>query len=65
MLQIGDMTREVEFLTNDYTNTNTNPKTLTTLALALADHHDVFESFCAPVFCSSHFVYVNRLDLCK
>jgi len=41
----------VEFLSNDYTNPNTNPKTLTTLALTLADHHDDFESFCAPVFC--------------
>jgi len=26
-------------------------KTRTTLALTLADHHDAFESFCAPVFC--------------
>ena len=40
----------VEFLSNDYTNPNTNPKTLTTLALTLADHHGAFESFCAPVF---------------
>ena len=44
------MTRKVEFLSNDYTNPNTNPKTLTTLALTLADHHDAFESFCARVF---------------
>jgi len=50
-LQICDVTREVEFLSNDYTNPNANPKTLTTLALALADHHDAFESFCAPGFC--------------
>src|SRR6218665_1531852 len=50
-LQIGDVTREVEFLSNDYTNPNTNPKTLTTLALTLTDHHDALESFCAPVFC--------------
>ena len=50
-LQIGDVTREVEFLSNEYTNPNANPKTLTTLALALADHHDAFESFCAPGFC--------------
>jgi len=51
-LQIGDVTREVEFLSNDYTNPNTNPSTLTTLALSLADHHDAFESFCASVFCT-------------
>src|SRR6218665_79154 len=44
-LQIGDVTRAVEFLSNDYTNHNTNPKTLTTLALTLADHHDAFEAF--------------------
>ena len=62
---IGDVTREVEYLSNDYTNPNTNPKPLTTLALTLADHDNAFESFCAPVFCdfvrnysctSSHFV---------
>ena len=50
-LQIGDVTREVEFLSNDYTKPNTNPKTLTMLALALADHHDAFGSLCASVFC--------------
>src|SRR6218665_3594962 len=50
-LQIDDMTREVEFLSNDYTNPNTNPKTPMRLALTLADHPDAFESFCAPVFC--------------
>src|SRR6218665_2672168 len=32
-LPIGDGTREVKFLSNDYTNNNTNPKTLTTLIL--------------------------------
>src|SRR6218665_1198599 len=50
-IQTGDVTREVEFLSNDYTNPNINPKILTTLALARVDHHDAFESFCAPVFC--------------
>src|SRR6218665_287472 len=50
-LQISDVTWEVEFLSNDYTNPNTNPKILKTLALTLADHHNAFESFCAPVFC--------------
>jgi len=49
-LQIGDVTHEVEFLSNDYNKPNTNP-----------DHHDAcpypsrpsrcFESSCAPVFC--------------
>ena len=38
-------------MSNDYTNPNTNPNTLTTLALTLTNHHDAFESFCAPVFC--------------
>jgi len=50
-LQIGDVTREVEVLSNDYTNPNTNPKTFTTLAHTLADHHDAFECFLTPVFC--------------
>ena len=45
------MTRDVEFLSIDYTNLDTNPKIPTTLALTLADHHDAFESSCAPVFC--------------
>jgi len=49
-LQIGDVTREVEFLSNGYTNPNTNPNTLTTLALTLANHHDAFESFWARYF---------------
>jgi len=50
-LQIGDVTREVECMSNDYINPNTNPKTLMTLALTLTDHHEAFESFYAPVFC--------------
>src|SRR6218665_333251 len=50
-LQIGDVTREVEFMFNDYTNPNTNPKIITTLALTIADHHDAFESFCERVLC--------------
>jgi len=50
-LQTADVTREVKFLSNDYTNANSNPKTLTTLALTLADPHDTFDSFCASVFC--------------
>src|SRR6218665_351191 len=37
-IQIGDVTREVECMSNDYTNPNTNPKTLTTLALTLTEH---------------------------
>jgi len=45
------MTREVKFLSNDYTNYNTNPKTLTTLTLTLTDPKGAFESFCVPVFC--------------
>src|SRR6218665_2329840 len=48
-LQIAAVTREVECMSSNYTNPNTNPKT--TLALTLTDHHDAFESFCAPVFC--------------
>jgi len=38
-------------MSNDYTNPKTNLKTFTMLALTLADHHDVFESVCEPVFC--------------
>src|SRR6218665_675429 len=61
-LQIGDVTREGEFLSNDYTNPNTNPKTLTTLALTLADHHDAFESCCARVFCDFARNYSCTVD---
>jgi len=42
---------EMKFLSNAYTNPNTNPKTLTAGILTLNDRHDAFESFCAPVFC--------------
>jgi len=49
-LQIGDVTLEVEVLSNDYTNPNTNHKTIATLALTLTDHHDPLEIFCAAVF---------------
>src|SRR6218665_2386063 len=42
---------EMKFLSNAYTNPNTNPKTLTAGILTLNDRHDAFESFYAPVFC--------------
>src|SRR6218665_2578872 len=42
----------MKLLSNDYTNPNTNPRTLTTLTLTLTDPHDAFESFCSPVFCT-------------
>jgi len=45
------VTTEVKFLSNDYTNPNTNPKTLATLTLTLTDTHNSSESFCALVFC--------------
>jgi len=61
-LQIDDETREVKFLSNDYTNPNTSPKTLTTLALTLTDHHDAFESFFAPVFCDFVRNYSSTVD---
>jgi len=38
-------------MSTDYTNPNTNPKTITTLALTLTDPHGAFESFCAPELC--------------
>jgi len=41
----------MKFLSNDYTNSNTNPKALTTLTMTLTDPQDTFESFCAPEFC--------------
>jgi len=40
-----------KFLSNDYTNPNTNPRTLTALNLTLTDPHGAFESFCAPILC--------------
>src|SRR6218665_3896650 len=50
-LPIGDVTREVKFLSSKYTNPDTNPRTLTTLTPTLTDPHGAFESFCAPIFC--------------
>ena len=38
---------KVKFLSNDYTN----PKILMTLTLTLTNPHNVFERFCATVFC--------------
>src|SRR6218665_651305 len=61
-LQIGDATREVEFLSNDYTNPYTKSKNFTTLSLTLAEHHDAFESFCAPVFCDFVRNYSSTVD---
>ena len=49
-------------MSHDYTNPNTNPKILTTLALTLADHHDAFESFCALVFCDFARNYSCTVD---
>ena len=40
----------MKFMSNAYTNHNTNPKILTAGILTLNDRHDAFESFCAPVF---------------
>src|SRR6218665_1305782 len=50
-LPFGNVSKEGEFLSIDYTNPNTNPKPRTTLVLSLADHHNAFESFHAPAFC--------------
>jgi len=52
-LPIGDVTREVKFLSSNYTNPNTNPNTLTMLTLTLTDPHGALESSrsCAPKFC--------------
>ena len=50
-LQIGFVTQEMKFLSNDPINPNTNPKTLTTLTLTLTDPHGAFENSCLPVFC--------------
>src|SRR6218665_269882 len=69
-----DLTRSynfVQFLSNDYTNPKTNPKTLTASILTLTYPDDAFESFCALAFCdfirnysrigrrlsASHFVF--------
>jgi len=41
----------VKFLSNDYTNPNANPRTLTTLTLTLTNLPDAFKSFYEPVFC--------------
>jgi len=61
-LQIGDVTRKVKCMSTDYTNPNTNPKTLTTLALTLTDPHGAFESFCAPAYwlCTELFLHRRR-----
>jgi len=64
---------EGKFLSNDYTNHYTNPRTLTTLTPTLTETHDAFENFCALVFSdfirnyfgvltltSSHFDYRSK-----
>src|SRR6218665_2978486 len=61
-LQIDDVTREVKFLSNDYTNPNTNPEILTTLTLTLAAPHGAFESFCVLVFCDFVRNYSCNVD---
>jgi len=53
------VTRELKFLSNDYTNPNTNPRTLMTLTLTLTDPHGAFESFCAPAFCDFVWNYCD------
>jgi len=40
--KIGNVTREVKFMSDDYTNLSVNPKALETLALTLTDPHDAF-----------------------
>jgi len=50
-LEVGDVIHEVKFLSNDYTNPNTNLKNLTTLTLTLTNPLGDIESFCEPVFC--------------
>jgi len=49
-------------MSNDYNNPNTNPKTLTTLALTLTDPHGAFESFCASEFCDFVRNYSSTVD---
>ena len=62
-LPIGDVTREVKkFLSNDYTNPNTNHKTLVTLILTLTDPQGAFESFCLPAFCDFVRNYSCTID---
>src|SRR6218665_4226508 len=42
---------KMKFLSNDYTNPNTNPKTITALTLTLTDTQDALESYYASIFC--------------
>jgi len=46
-----------DILSNDYTNPNTNPKTITTLTLALTDPH-----FCVPLFWDFVRIYSCTVD---
>src|SRR6218665_2071478 len=65
-LQTCDLTRSynfVSFLSNDYTNPNTNPKTLMASILTLTYPDDAFESFCALAFCDFILNY-SRTDVC-
>src|SRR6218665_1279655 len=61
-LQIGDVTREVKFLSIDYTNPNTNPTTLTMLTLTVTDPNGAFESFFVRVFCKFVRKYSFTVD---
>src|SRR6218665_884695 len=50
-------------MSNDYTNPNTNPKTLTASILTLTYPDDAFESFCALAFFDFILNY-SRTDVC-
>src|SRR6218665_4055632 len=62
-LPIGDVTREVKFMSSNYTNPNSSPKTLTTLTLTLIDPHGDLASFCAPAFCDFVRHYSSPVDV--
>jgi len=53
---------EVKFLSNDYTNPNTNPKTIATLTLTVTDPHEDFESACERIFCDFIWNYSCTVD---
>jgi len=53
---------EGEISVYDYTNPNTNPKIITTLALTLTNPHDAFESFCSMVVCEFVRNYSCTMD---
>src|SRR6218665_1672544 len=52
---------QMKCVSNDYTDKNTNPKTLTTLTLTLTDPHDLIQKFFYAIPCRRSLMPANTL----